>query len=576
MKQPETFEKPVNQLTENEFHNELKYYRERYFLDPEGSNTKMFVEKSKDMLQKLLKMYTGRKLEIDVDVKNGGKIAKVRIRGDGNKKLVKENISKKCKGNEIPYLGNSMEDTIDCLEDFSKEEIRFNHMFMGQMHPHDSIPSFVAGIAGKFLNGNTLAEEVSRVTTYLEKKTVAWLANEFGYNPDSSWMSIAKSKDDPDPKSSGNITVGGTTANLAALLVARNKAFKSSRKKSNDGTLEKGLNGKEGVVLGSEYSHYSLGKLCSYVGLGSDNFKKVKTLNKKMMAKDDRKDSLRESIWRYAKEGKKVIAVVATAGTTETGNIDDLDGIANLIDEFEEEFKYRPHYHVDAAHGGGFALHSKYNPKKGGKLKGIEKADSITVDPHKMLYTHYSAGCVIFKNKEDHKLLKQHASYLFKPGEKNNLGQYRVEGSMGLEGTLQTWASLFAIGKRGYEIIQENTLKMTEHIVEKVKSEKNFELLNDPEMNIVAFRYNNPNLSPEDNDKINKKAQRIMYNRRIAYISNDKLLHKKNENDEGREIQVFRAIPMHPYTTKRDVDIAFEEVKIGVDRALKYYDVIDK
>jgi glutamate/tyrosine decarboxylase-like PLP-dependent enzyme len=142
---------------------------------------------------------------------------------------------------------------------------------------------------------------------------------------------------------------------------------------------------------------------------------------------------------------------------------------------------------------------------------------------------------------------------------------------MGLEGTLQTWASLFAIGKRGYQIIQENTLRMTEYLCDKVKSEENFELINNPEMNIVAFKYNNMNLSPEMNDKINKKAQQIMYERGNAYIANDKLLHKKDEGDQGKEIEVFRAIPMHPYTTKKDVDKAFEEVKFGISKALEDY-----
>ena len=246
----------------------------------------------------------------------------------------------------------------------------------------------------------------------------------------------------------------------------------------------------------------------------------------------------------------------------------DLEGISKLIDDFEKEHGYRPHLHVDAAHGGGFVLHDKFNPKKGGLLKGIERADSITIDPHKMLYTHYSAGCILFKNKKDHKLLKQDADYLFKNDEKNNLGQYRVEGSMGIEGSLQTHASLFFLGKKGYQVIQEHTLRNTEYLAKKIKAEKNFEICNEPEMNILCFRYCNPNLSVEVNDEINKKAQKILYDRGNVYIANDKLLHRKDGTDEGRKIEVFRSVIMHPYTTRRDIDVAVKEVKRCVSEVI--------
>jgi glutamate/tyrosine decarboxylase-like PLP-dependent enzyme len=567
-------------MNETSFENELEFYRKNYFLDPKGSNADLFMESVNSTLKNLLEMYTGRKLDVKVSFSDKGNIKEARVKDALNDKQIIEKLVGISGTVEMPECHQPLDKGIKDLAYLLESEVCFNAEFLGQMHPHDNIPSFIGGIAGKFLNGNTIAKEVSRVTTYMEKQVIAWLANEFGYNPDSSWMVALEqdklkneTKEDLEKmvNASGNITVGGTTANLAALLVARNKAY-GKKDKQDVGGAETGLSKKqEGVVIGSELAHYSIEKLCGYIGIGSDNFKKAKTIGKKMMAGDNREGSIKNLMWNSAQEGQKVIAVVATAGLTETGNIDDLEGIGKLIDQFEKEFGYKPHFHVDAAHGGGFIMHEKFNPKKGGLFKGIEKADSITIDPHKMLYTHYSAGAILFKDSKDHSLLKQSASYLFKSGEDHNLGQYRVEGSMGLEGALQTWMSLFTIGKKGYQAIQENALQMTQYLASKVSKEDGFELLHQPEMNLLCFRYNNSALTPEQNDAINKKAQQIMYDRGIAYISNETQLHRSNEHDEGKKIESFRAVVMHPYTGKKEIDVAVEEVKKGVAQALKGY-----
>jgi len=553
---------------------ELQYYR-RYFLDPKGSNAQEFLQLSNEMLRRVLKMYTGKDFGIEVNPRADGQ-TEIKIKDQLSPEEVKQKVMSK--GLEMPYNGHSFEETIEALEDLLSSEIMFNSQFIGQMHPHDNISSFISGIAAKFLNGNTIAEEVSRVTTYLERQAVGWIANEFGYNPDLSWTQKVQVegaiKDQLErilnatPLSSGNITVGGTIANFAAILVARNKAFAEDIYWRKEGVAEAGLTQKEDcVVFGSEYAHYSIEKLCGYVGMGSKKFIKVKTDHKKIKAEDESKGSLKQMMWQAAKEGKKVVGIVATAGTTETGSIDDLEGIADLVDQFQAAFHYRPHFHVDAAHGGGFVFHEDYNPKKGGRFKGIERADSITIDPHKMLYTHYSAGCILFKDRRDHHLLKQTADYLFKNDGSNDLGQFRVEGSMGLEGSIQTWTSLYAIGKRGYQVIQEHVLSLTRYLEQQVQKEEYLENLHIPEMNLLCFRYHNPLLSKEINDEINRKAQAQMFHQGRAYISNDRLLHE--ENGEKRKVEVFRSVVMHPYTTKEDIDLALSEVKQGIRFALQ-------
>jgi|GEM_PF-3360870 len=561
--------------------NDFEYYRNNYFLDPNGSNIDLLANNATKMLSALLESYTGQKVKIPKVKITRQENGTVKISGDLTGEVLKQLKGLSYDPLKMPEEGHTLDDTVNTLSDLLKKEIKFNERFSGQMHPHDSILSYVAGIAGKFLNGNTIVAEVSPVVSYMEAQTVSWLANEFGFTPDQSWLYAAEKdpaihemlkKQIKESKiASGNMTSGGTTANYTALLVARNKANKNVNKHGIAKEKE------EMVILGSEYSHYSLEKLCGYAGIGTENFLKVGTgKDKRINAADNGEKSLRTQMWNAAKNGKKVAGVFATAGTTELGEIDDLQGIGKLIDEFEQEFKYRPHFHVDAAHGGGFVMHKDYSPKKGGKFAGIEKADSITIDPHKMLYTHYSAGSVLFKDKKDHILLKQEAGYLFKNDGKPDFGQYRVEGSMGLEAALQTWTTLYGLGRKGLEAIQQHSLEMTQYLKQQLMKEANIELMNDPKMNLLCFRYNNPACSEDFNNEVNRDAQKTMYERGLAYISNERQLHRKTEDDD-RHVDSFRAVMMHPWTEKKDIDQAIYEVKHGIrEKFSKIHDEASK
>jgi len=568
----------------------FEHYRDTYFLDPNGSNTKNFLELSNRMLTHLLKTYTNEDYSVNI-IENHSTVGKceVRIRGNRTEKETKiavlgadfnENVI------AFPEHGLPPEEVIDTLCDELEDEIRFNHRFMGQMHPHDNILSFVGGLAGKFMNGNTIAKEVSPITTLYEIQVVNYLADKFGFNPDLSWLStivtdekfnenlkafvLSHSNCDSrvNPLSSGNITSGGTTANLSAYLVCKKVAKEDMKgKRMSDDEIERSL--ANSVVICSEYAHYSHAKLCGFVGV--KEYKRVKTnKNHRIDASFVGAGSLTDCLWAAGDAGKRVIAVVATAGTTETGDIDDIEGIADLLDKFEAEFNYRPFFHVDAAHGGGFILHPDFN-KDTGKLKGIQRADSITIDPHKMLYINYCAGAIIFKDRNNHKLLKQEASYLFKNNGDHNFGAFRVEGSMGLEGAMQTWASIKGLGREGYYLIQEHALAMTRYLKQALEKEGIFEVMNDPQMNLLCFRFapSNSNLDPVEIDTINRKAQEEMFERGLAYISNDSLFHRENEQSVGRNVDVFRAVLMHPFTDKQDVDFAVAEVKSCIRDVLR-------
>jgi L-2,4-diaminobutyrate decarboxylase len=529
-----------------DFKNYLNFYREENFFNPDPRKNIPYINNLSAALK-----------EVDKNFNNPEQ-------STYNKRIT-ENVRKELfKIGEIPFYGNSPTSVLKFAVEVSKGGKHFTKNSIGQMHNWGQKVAFGAGTIAKYNNENTIVRDVSPIATYMEKQVISWLAEAFGYKPDFSWKNSQKTKVNFDEVSSGNIASCGTNANKEALFVARNKIFPDA--------VDKGFDGRNSIIIASEQVHYSIEKSCKEMGIGGENLKKAKTINLKMMANDRREGSLKDLMWKNAYQGKKIIGVVPTFGTTEAGALDDIEGSIRLVDEFEKEFGYRPHIHVDAAHGGGFVFHPRFDPKKGGLLKGIERADSITFDPHKMFYTPYEVGCVIFKRKSDHKKLfkKVNADYLFNDEEDYiNIGPDRLEGSMGTEGVQQFWANLVGMGKLGLQVIQENTLRMADYLYEKIKSEENFQAMHKPEIDILCFRYHNKNLDERINDVINKEAQKILYERGKGYISHDKLFFRENEDDEGRKIDVFRSVIMNPHTDEEVIDRVIKEVKFGVNKTLR-------
>jgi glutamate/tyrosine decarboxylase-like PLP-dependent enzyme len=128
---------------------------------------------------------------------------------------------------------------------------------------------------------------------------------------------------------------------------------------------------------------------------------------------------------------------VGIAGTTETGNIDPLDEMGDLAR------KRAPSIHVDACWGGSALLLDEYRPL----LKGIEKADSVSIDAHKLLYCPMSMGIVVFRNEKDLHAIKQTSQYVIRRNSVD-MGRFTVEGSRPFS-SLKAWASLKIIGREG-------------------------------------------------------------------------------------------------------------------------------
>ncbi|RRQ47605.1 aminotransferase class V-fold PLP-dependent enzyme [Maribacter algicola] len=266
----------------------------------------------------------------------------------------------------------------------------------------------------------------------------------------------------PEP-AFGVFTSGGTAANLSAIVVAREKWRKNPRNINH-----------KGILITSIGAHSSIKAMA-----------KVIDADVLLVASEDAMSQLAlEAFYNKLPETEKarVFAVVATGGTTNAGIIDELDGIANFCRSKNLWF------HVDAAYGGG-ALAAKSVRHL---FKGIELADSVTIDPHKWLFSPYDCGAVIYKNPEEAKEAHaQEGSYLeiFKDEGAHgfNPSDYQIQLTRRLRG-LPLWFSLATHGTEKYEWAVEQGIKLAKIAGELIEKNPLTELVREPSLSCVLYR----------------------------------------------------------------------------------------
>lgn len=235
----------------------------------------------------------------------------------------------------------------------------------------------------------------------------------------------------------------------------------------------------------------------------------------------------------------RVLALVGIAGTTETGHIDPLEDLADFAAEIG------CHFHVDAAWGGPTLFSSTHRRL----LKGIERADSVTIDAHKQLYVPMGAGMVLFKNPETLSAIEHHANYILRHGSKD-LGSHTLEGSRPGKAML-VHAGLSIIGRKGYELLIDMGIERAGNFADLIDAHPDFELITRPELNILTYRFNphwlqavipqlSPVLSHEVNlllDRVVQEVQKLQREAGKTFVSRTRLKAKKySQNDQ---ISVF-------------------------------------
>ena len=345
-------------------------------------------------------------------------------------------------------------------------------------HMTSSIPYFLILIEMiiAILNQNQVKIETAKASTFLEREFLSWVHRGVFRLPRKFYQRTIQDH----ARALGNITVDGTQANITALWVAREKAFPPD--KNFQGVRKEGIQAalrhygySSAAVLVSKLGHYSFDKAMDLLGLGSKNLIRVP------VNQDNQIDikKLRRKIAGLNKgSGRcRIIALVGIAGTTETGNIDDLKMLRDVADECGA------HYHVDAAWGGATLITKRYRHL----LAGVELADSVTIDAHKLFYNPMSMGMVLFRNKKDLSLVKYTTRYVVRHGSIDQ-GRFTIEGSRPFD-ALKPWASLKIMGTKGYQVLFDHAFTLSSDMHQIVSASKNFEPMNTPQLFIHVYRF---------------------------------------------------------------------------------------
>jgi len=348
-------------------------------------------------------------------------------------------------------------------------------------HMTSAIPYFMIllEIIIAALNQNQVKIETAKASSFVERELITWM-HRIIFNRDDTFYR----KHIQNPRIAlGNVTSGGTISNLTALMVARERAFPADR--NFPGIRKVGVEGalnyygySKMIVLVSRRGHYSIRKSANLLGLGEKNviYIPVDTYNRINIK------ALRKTIQNIKRndqekgEKTKIMSIVGIAGTTETGNIDNLIELGDIA---REENAY---FHVDAAWGGAALIVNEYKSL----FRGIEKADSVAVDAHKLLYCPMAMGVVVFRNEKDLNNLKTISQYVNRP-DSVDTGRFTIEGSRPFA-CLKPWASLKIIGREGYRLLFGQAQEATSTFKKILDESGNFEILNHPELFILNYR----------------------------------------------------------------------------------------
>ncbi|MFF4184184.1 pyridoxal phosphate-dependent decarboxylase family protein [Streptomyces sp. NPDC001691] len=288
-----------------------------------------------------------------------------------------------------------------------------------------------------------------------------------------------------DPGSFAMITTsGGSLANLTALLAARNQAF--------PGYWSQGGSGLAGqlrpaIAVGDDV-HYSVARAAGVMGIGDAHLVRL-PLNEKHQICVERARPVLDAAER---RGLKVFCLVASSGTTSVGAFDPLDELAELARERDMWL------HVDGAHGASLLVSDELRHK----LRGIEKADSLTWDAHKMMFTPAPCTLLFYRNREKSLgAFRQQASYVF--DEDVDIYTALDSGEKNFECTkrpmiMPLWTLWALYGRALFAQKIEYLCSLTGEVHRILEGEPDFETLHRPEANILCFRYRPAGLSEAD------------------------------------------------------------------------------
>ncbi len=388
---------------------------------------------------------------------------------------------------------------------------------MGSGNFTGALGDFLAAIDGSNLGGgNTAAAQ-------LDRQVVNWLKSMVGFSDSAS----------------GTLTSGGSMANMVGLTVARNAMAGVDVSVEGVTNLPKPLR-----FYASDQVHSCHQKAMETIGLGSRSLRQIPS------GADFRMDiaGLNRAIAEDRAAGLLPACVIGTAGTTNTGSIDDMRAIAELCR------REKLWFHVDGCIG---AL-IKIAPANSGMVEGIELADSLALDPHKWLHAPFEAGCALVRDAKRHyATFSLHPEYLEEKQRGIASGEYLFdygfELSRGFK-ALKIWLSLKEHGAAKFGRLIDQNIAQGAYLTDLIKGEPKLELMAPTVINIVCFKYRGESHAADRIKALNVEIMLRMQESGFAVLT-DTTIHGKH---------CLRVAITNHRTRREDLQLLVSEVlKIG-------------
>jgi L-2,4-diaminobutyrate decarboxylase len=421
------------------------------------------------------------------------------------------------------YAGVFERGATEPFTDYLREAVsRSNHLhhprYVGHQVTSPLPPVALAQLCTTLLNNGAAVYEMGPVSMAMEKNIIRYFSSLIGY----------------DNSADGIFTHGGSAGNLTAMLAIR-------QNKSEYNVWEEGVKTdmRTGFMV-TDQSHYSVARNVKIMGLGDECLVRVPYDNKYRMKTDELERCYKDALSR----GIKIAAVVANSCSTATGSYDDLEAIGRFCD------RHNLWLHVDGAHGTGVLFSDKYRKR----LKGIERADSVVIDFHKMLLVPGLNTMVMFRDgSRSFETFAQKASYLFR---QNTVNEWYNSAKRTLECTksslgLVAFTAFKYFDREYYRNYIDSRYDLAVAFAALVNGNSRFETAIEPESNIVCFRYNPGDRSEEELNRINASIRDRMIKEGKFYIVQTEL--------EGR--LWLRVTIINPMTSEEDMKLLLKTIE---------------
>lgn len=359
--------------------------------------------------------------------------------------------------NPLPELGANPAEVLDevCREMVEKGFHVPAANYFGLMNPTPAYMGFLGEALVAALNPQLATLARSQLASKIEVETVRWIGERVGWGEGSF---------------NGTFTSGGNEANFSGLALALAAHFPE--------TIEDGVAtiGAQPVLYCSAEAHHSLDKSAGLLGIGRKALRRVPVRQTLQLDTDQLEQAVRADLTA----GKKPFCVVATAGTTNSGTVDDIPAIHAICQRHDLWL------HVDGAYGGAAIFSDGHRDL----VRGIELADSITIDPHKWLAMPYAAGVVLTRHPETlTRAFAVSAAYMPKAAGATLPDNSRISTQWTRRmNALKLWLTLRVHGRQAYEELIDRQLQLARSFAEWVEASEDFELAAPQVLPIVTFR----------------------------------------------------------------------------------------